>query len=129
MSVPKVRVLRWLWQLLPLLGPLGCCPEEPLQFALEVIVKDSRTNSAPNAAVTMIVRDGSFADSITLEPPWPSDVALLPAGLGRAGTYSVEVRAPGFATWRQPSIEVGTGRCGNVRTRKALANLLPASGS
>jgi hypothetical protein len=80
-----------------------------------VRVRDVRTAAPPTVPVTVVVRDGSFADSATTVMDAralnPEHIGVGPA---RAGRYTVRVRAPGFQPWSgRAHAQRQRGPCGN----------------
>ena len=108
---------------LVLLG--ACCTDELVSFAIDVQLVDAVTGAPPATEVLLVVKDGSFLDSLRVSPPWPATGAWASAALGRSGTYTVEVSAAGYATWRRTAIRVGQGRCGQPNTAHLVADLDP----
>jgi len=71
--------------------------------------------------VTMRVRDGVFEDVRTIRLRDWSTVGF--AG-ERAGTYDIEVRAPGYRIWRRSGVRVTKNTC-HVRTQTVHVRLIP----
>jgi hypothetical protein len=91
------------------------------QSAVVVRLLPVRLLSTPGSTFTTYPRDarvlissGSTADSIAPDSTTRDSQGRLVArsNLERAGTYSVEVSAPGFVIWRRTGITVGTHTCG-----------------
>jgi hypothetical protein len=64
---------------------------------------------------TLIVRDGSYADTVAL---------LAGAANDRPGVYDVTVRLPGYREWRRSRVRVQPRRC-SVRTTYLHAEVQP----
>jgi hypothetical protein len=119
-----------------LIGAIGCsgssvsaspvCTLE-LRPAVMVYVKDSLTNTGVASGASLVVREGSFKDSVAAPNARPdlNDLVLGAAG-ERAGTYQVTVSKPGYATWMQSNVRVTKNEC-HVNTVKLTALLQPVS--
>lgn len=94
--------------------------------AVVVEISDAVTG-APLAAVARgVVRDGEYGDSLRPHQgrgTVPYVLTSRAAAYERAGTYSIEVHAPGHQAWRLHGVRVGRSEC-HVRTRYLRANLL-----
>jgi hypothetical protein len=99
--------------------------------AIEVTVVDAQTGAYAAKGAVGTVQDGSFTAPLQvigwLGPPVPGG-AQIPTTLGgpyeRAGTYTVRVEKPGYATWERSSVRVTKGPC-NVNTVRLQADLQP----
>ncbi|MEZ0313248.1 MAG: hypothetical protein ACAI38_15860 [Myxococcota bacterium] len=92
--------------------------------ALEIVVVDSSTGAEICEAV-VTVSDGAF------EEVFDRDVECeqVPSGVfsaapGRAGTYSITVTHPDYATPSVPAVVVPSGECGPV-TQSVLVEMQP----
>lgn len=103
----------------------GCTQE--FRPGVTVFVKDSLTNAGVASGASLVVREGSFKDSVAFPSGRPdlNDTNLWAAG-ERAGTYEVTVSKPGYATWVQSNVRVTKGVC-HVITVTLTARLQPAS--
>ncbi len=108
--------------------------EEPLTVeclsvpvaGLLVAVVDSITLSPP-AEATLVARSPAFIDSIgPVEPSRVTttqrDTLVLYAAVDRPGTYSVQVRSPGYSEWLRTTVAVTADAC-HVRTVTLTARL------
>jgi hypothetical protein len=108
--------------------------EEPLTVeclsvpvaGLLVAVVDSITLSPPTEA-TLVARSPAFIDSIgPVEPSRVTttqrDTLVLYAAVDRPGTYSVQVRSPGYGEWLRTTVAVTADAC-HVRTVTLTARL------
>lgn len=128
------NVVRCLYSIL--IGAIGCsgssvstspvCTTE-LRPAVMVYVKDSLTTAGVASGASLVVRDGSFKDSVAVPNSRPDlNDSVLGAAVERAGTYQVTVSKPGYATWVQSNVQVTRNVC-HVNTVKLTALLQPAS--
>ncbi len=77
--------------------------------ALALSVEDSVSGARfPFTGIVAIARDGTFADSAKASTTSSSitGASELALAFNRVGTYDVEVRADGYATWRKMGIAV-----------------------
>jgi hypothetical protein len=120
-----------------LLGSFGCSGTAPgststictleLRAGLLVDVKDSLTNAGVASGAKLVVRDGSFADSVTFPDSRPDLDGLPLATAGeRAGLYQIAVSKPGYATWTRSNIRVTRDEC-HVNPVRLTARLQPGS--
>ncbi len=82
------------------------------RYGLNITVVDSITVSPP-ASATLLVRSGTFADSVGPQAPFqfaPPVLILSTAG-ERAGTYDVTIKSPGYRDWIRSGIEVTADVC------------------
>jgi hypothetical protein len=102
------------------------CTQE-FRPALMVYVKDSLTNTGTASGASLIVREGTYKDSVAFPNGKPelNDLNLNAAG-ERAGTYQVAVSKPGYATWIKSNVRVTKNEC-HVNTVQLTALLQPAS--
>jgi hypothetical protein len=114
-----------------LIGAVACsgstspvCTLE-MRPALAVYVKDSVTRAGVASGASLVVREGSYKDSVAAPNSRPDldNSALLAAG-ERAGTYQVSVLKPGYATWVQSDVRVTSTKC-HVNTVNLTALLQP----
>lgn len=87
-------------------------------YAIDVQVIDTRTGEPIND-ISGRVRDGDFVDSLQVPGP-----GVAHAAGERAGTYSVEVRAPGYQPWDTAGVVATADAC-HVHTRQIRAALSP----
>ena len=94
---------------------------------VNVFVKDSLTNAGVASGASLVVREGSFKDSVAFPSGRPdlNDYNLAAAG-ERAGTYQITVSKPGYATWVQSNVRVTKNVC-HVNTVTLTALLQPTS--
>jgi hypothetical protein len=116
-----------------LIGAVACSgstsPVCTLEFrpGLAVYVKDSVTRAGVASGASLVVREGSYKDSVAAENSRPDldNSPLLAAG-ERSGTYQVTVLKPGYAAWLQSNVRVTNNKC-HVNTVNLTALLQPAS--
>jgi hypothetical protein len=124
-------------QVIYLPAPCGCAlqPFQRMQCTaerrpgIEVRVLDARTDRPPARGATLVVRDGAFADTATQTAPLPErgggvGEVILRTARERAGTYALEVRAPGYRPWRAGGVAVHQGVC-HVETVELTVYLDP----
>ena len=98
-----------------LISALGCsaslspvCTQEA-RPAVAVYVKDSVTNAGTASGASLVVREGSYEDSVAA--PVGMDNSPLGAAVERAGTYQVTVTKTGYATWVKSNVRVTKDLC------------------
>lgn len=109
--------------ILVLVFATGCCGSDAGYPALLVTVVDAQTGGPLLTEVLMVVTDGAFSETYRVAPP----VTLpLAAADERPGTYSIEVSAAGYQTWRISGVRVGRSfLCDQQDTRRLTAGLQP----
>jgi hypothetical protein len=116
-----------------LIGAVACsgstspvCTQE-FRPGLVVYVKDSVTRAGVASGASLVVREGSYKDSVAAPNSTPDlDNSTLSAAGERSGTYQVTVLKPGYATWLQSNVRVTSNVC-HVNTVTLTALLQPAS--
>ncbi len=88
--------------------PIIQVPRHP---GVVVTAHDAFTGRAPQGAVTVLVRDGTFRDSVTARPD-ASGRVVATAALDRQGRYEVVVRSPGYRDWSSSSATQLRPKCG-----------------
>jgi hypothetical protein len=99
------------------------CTEEA-RPALMVGLADSLSGATTGfTGVTILATDGAYADSVVM-PVYPGDPYNGPVALAyeRRGTYTVSVRATGYATWMKSGVVVTGDQC-HVTTASLTARL------
>lgn len=89
------------------LGP--CLAGANPAFILEI--RDSVTDEGRAIPSTATVVDGSFSDTLPLQP-FDGNTAWREGPMERGGTYDLTVAAPGYQTWTVENVTVMKGRCG-----------------
>ena len=92
-----------------------------------VTVRDSVAQTPVRGPVTVIARDGAFADTAVLvnqnsQDPATVDFGPFSLALERPGTYEVTVEAQGYRRWQRAGVRVRRDDC-HVRTVSLLALL------
>lgn len=86
------------------------------EAAVVVEVLDARTEQPPTRGATLVVREGVYSDSMSRAAPWEGQGGakelLLSGATERSGTYDLDVRSPGYHSWRAGNVGVNRGRCG-----------------
>jgi hypothetical protein len=117
-----------------LIGAVACagstspvCTQES-RPGLVVYVKDSVTKAGVASGASLVVREGSYKDSVFAAPNSTPDLdnSALSAAGERSGTYQVTVSKPGYATWLKSNVRVTSNVC-HVNTVTLTALLQPAS--
>ena len=87
------------------------CTEEA-RPGLMVALADSLTGDQNFTDVSVVARDGAYADSIA-QPTYPAPVygGPIPLAYERKGTYTVTVRAAGYAPWVKTGVVVNGDQC------------------
>jgi hypothetical protein len=122
---------------LPLVALPGCnileggdCTTQ-LTWMLKVSV--TGPGGAPVAGgYTLAVYSASVGDSLvqTVSPQEAAGTVFVPDAARPSwgeGRYSVEIRAPGYQTWRRDQIEVDEDNCGHTSPEQVQAVLVPVS--
>jgi hypothetical protein len=95
-------------------------------MAFIVTVRDARTQQLLVAGTTLVAYGTGGADSITYPDDTPPTVTSLMLSEGRLneGVYTVEVRRPGYVTWRRENVRLDDGECGHPKEPVRLTVLL-----
>ena len=101
-------------------GGVDCTADARPGIVIEV--SDSVTGAPITRGYTVIVAEGAYRDSVSfpLEGPLPYPVFAVE----RRGTYTVTVRADGYADWIRTGVRVTADEC-HVRTVALAARLRP----
>lgn len=104
----KMRLPILLMILLPLLA--GCAEDSLAVPGLVIEIRDASTGAPAAYDATVVVRDGSYADTIRgsdhIIPEHRTQVASVWAAENRIGTYDVTILHPEYQTWHQEGIRV-----------------------
>ena len=73
--------------------------------SITVFVRDSVTGAGAAPAARLVVREGSYSDSMTVPANSPDSTAIT-WEQDRAGTYTVIVRKAGYKDWSQLNVRV-----------------------
>jgi hypothetical protein len=106
-------------------GPSDVICTADFRYGMSIYVRDSASGAGLASGSTVIVRDGSFVDSLTTAFPGSqaADGPFVSAG-ERAGNYTVTVRRAGYRTWIQAGIVVKADEC-HVIPVQVVARLQP----
>ena len=85
--------------------------------ALAVVVLDSATGAGLAQAAVAVAREGDFADTLR------GTDSIVSGAHERAGTYRVELSAPGYVDWSRDGIKVDRDVC-HVQTAQLRALLV-----
>jgi hypothetical protein len=105
---------------------IGACTTEA-RASVSVLVRDDLTGAYIASGATLVLHDGSFADSTSFPAGAPAYDPLALAtdnSFERAGVYDVTVRRAGYFDWELQNVTVTQGRC-HVRSVVLTARLTP----
>lgn len=109
-------------------GPVACTAD--LRPGIEVEIRSAVTGSFLAQEASASATDGAYRDSLRLSRgELVSGQMLWIARSGafeRAGTYRIEVSAPGHVTWVREGVRVREDEC-HVLTVKLVARLQPTA--
>jgi hypothetical protein len=116
-----------------LIGAVACsgstspvCTQE-FRPGIAVYVNDSLTNAGIASGASLVVREGTYKDSVAAPNGRPDlDNSPLFAAGERAGTYQVTVTKTGYAGWVKSNVRVTANEC-HVNTVTLTALLQPPS--
>jgi|GEM_PF-4899112 len=95
----------------------GCAEDNLGAWGLEVEVRDARTGAPAAYDATVVVRDGSYADTVRgrdqIIPEHKGQDAVVRAAFQRTGTFHVTVLHPEYRTWQREDVRVSAGRSAN----------------
>ena len=117
----------------PLLGacrfpfaPIDRVCTAELRFGVVVRVTDSVTARPAASGSTLVIREGTYVDSMSIPAARPDLDELTFGGAGeRAGTYTVTVTKSGYRPWTRTGVRVTKGEC-HVNQVQLEARLQPA---
>jgi hypothetical protein len=89
--------------------------------SVNVTVQDSVTGANVTPGATLVLREGTYVDSVTAPPVATS----RGVGVNRAGTLTLTVTQAGYRAWTKAGVKVEEGPCG-ARTVDVVARLQPA---
>lgn len=96
-----------------------------IRAGLAVYVKNSLTSAGIASGASLVVREGTFKDSVEAPSGRPDlDNSPIFAAAERAGTYQVTVTKTGYAAWVQSNVLVTANEC-HVNTVTLTALLQP----
>lgn len=113
---------------LPLLVALPACESteprcDPVRlFGMRAFIRDSVSGDGLARAALAVIRDGTFEDSLEAV----SDSVKVGAD-ERAGTYRLEVTAPGYQGWARNGIVVSQANECHVQTVDVNVRLVPTT--
>jgi len=99
--------------------PVFACTLEA-RAGVVVVVRDSVTGKGLAKSVSALLRSGSFVESLR----FAFDDSLIGGAYERAGTYRVELSAPGYRDWAREGVQVPQGQC-HVESARVVALLVP----
>lgn len=86
--------------------------------ALAIVVVDSLSGAGLAASAVAIAREGAFAETLR------GADSLVSGVHERAGTYRVELSAPGYVDWSRDGVTAARDQC-HVQTVQLRAALVP----
>lgn len=115
----------WLTALPLLIASCGDCVSIGYP-AFVATVRDATTQESLIVGATVLAFGAGGADSVTYtsETPTTATSIVLWEGNFNEGIYTVEVRRPGYATWRRESVVLRTDGCGHPEEAVDLSALL-----
>ena len=117
-----------LFLFLPLSEGCGACVSIGYPAFL-ITVRDAQTGQPLIAGTTVVASGTGGADSVTYGDDTPSTETriILWEGHLNEGRYTVEVRRPGYTTWRRENIRLRSDDCGHPEAAVELTALLSPS--
>ncbi len=120
--------MKWMFRLLLValvFAANGCAQacDLVLKPGIVLTIVDGATGN-PIEEATVIATDGAYSETVNLpsSPPAPGHAVLASE---RAGTYRVEVQAPGYLPWVMSGVRVSRDDC-HVETVQLTAQLTRA---
>jgi len=106
-------------------GPQVVCAAPSSPAAIVVQPRDSIADTLLVTSAVGTIQDGAYIDSLRPFLGQGSPPPYLVAGGQRAGTYTITVSVPGFATWQRAGVIVAHNFCG-LSTSLITARMLAA---
>lgn len=106
-----------------ILGPEACT--DIAIAGLRLAVVDEVTGAPVWTDATIVVSDGDYRESTTIETPLPAHPAVLGFAVERAGRYTVEVSHADYLPWRREDILVTQADECHVRPVDVEVELTP----
>jgi hypothetical protein len=95
------------------------------QFGLAVKAQDSITGQFITSGARLIVREGTFVDTVQAPANRPDVDSLgVPAAGERPGVYTLTVQKPGYRDWTKSGVRVTADEC-HVHLVRVTARLQP----
>jgi hypothetical protein len=100
-----------------------------LGYAVHADITDSVSGAPLAYRASLIIRDGSFVDSVPFNSTVVDSarVPTLLAGRDREGTYDVTVRREGSRVWTRANVTARRDRCGDLKGAVLTVRLQPAA--
>ncbi len=96
-----------------------------LYYGINLMVVDAKTRGIPAVTPSIsLLEDGTVIEHSPAAAGQPSRL-IWPMALGRTGTYTVRVAAPGYVGWERSGVKVSADHCGAVKTVHLRADLIP----
>jgi len=92
--------------------------------AVRVTIRDAATQRPLSARASVVLADGAYRDSVLTSPSSGGTSTIASLGFGRPGTYSIKIRAEGYADWSRSNVVVSGDRCGHPQTAEFIADML-----
>jgi len=97
-----------------------------IEPAIVAEIRDAVTGTPLALGATAVVRDGAYVDTLTPYERLDATEESLYSRRGaeeRPGSYSVEVRHPGYVTWTTSGVGAGRGKC-HVETKRVRVGMV-----
>ena len=88
----------------------GACPAMEVP-AVVVSITDSIGTQSRAAIASGEVQDGAYVDALRNGTSFTDDSLRRAAAIGRPGTYTVRVRAPGYQNWQRAGVAAASAGC------------------
>lgn len=97
----------------------------PLYYGIDLMVVDAKTRQMAAVMPSVSLLEGGSV--VEHYPGGEGEYSRLmwPMALGRTGTYTVRVTAPGYVGWERTGVKVSADHCGMVKTVHLRADLIP----
>ena len=88
-------------------GPTGPSPTD--HYAVTAEIRDAATGAPAAYHAWLIIRDGSYADSLSNSQSDSASALTISVGF-RPGTYAVTIRREGYVSWTTNGVVARTSR-------------------
>jgi len=94
-------------------------------YAVQANITDSATGRPLAYRSSLIIREGTFVDSVSGTLGDSATTTFLLAGRDREGTYDVTVRREGSRVWTRANVVAKRDRCGDLQGSELNVRLQP----
>ena len=105
-------------------GDQGPCAGEQ-GYAVQANISDSAAGRPLAYRSSLIIREGTYVDSVSGTSGDSATTAFLLAGRDREGTYDVTVRREGSRLWTRGNVRANRDRCGDLQGSELNVRLQP----